>query len=364
MVWADGKTLTRKLGRTLFAAWVVCDAGCSHDQHAAPSDAEDGGSSASPRAPDSGAVARTADHDAGAGQTPRDVVRDAGIASEGPDPDGGAVAAGVARDASQATDARGDSSVNGSARASAGCGKSGRPSAGRVSVEGEHNYTFPEDYDGKVPFPLLLGFHAASNPIEELENLTRGSAFEQTHVRAFPKSKGSAWDYGTDMGRVLAMYDELLASYCIDTTRVFATGHSSGAQLIVQVLTDAHKADADHLRLTAVAPVAASHYGKLGRAVPVMYIQGKHDMVRNSDGSDVVQDFATANGCAATSMPYASAPSCMSSGKTVNDGCIQYDGCEAATVWCSHDDPQYGNTSHGWPCFATKAMYDFFAALP
>jgi hypothetical protein len=54
----------------------------------------------------------------------------------------------------------------------------------------------------------------------------------------------------------------------------------------------------------------------------------------------------------------------MSSGKTVTNGCIQYDGCKAQTVWCSHDDPQYSNTFHGWPCFATKTMYDFFAALP
>jgi polyhydroxybutyrate depolymerase len=256
-----------------------------------------------------------------------------------------------------------DASSSATPTASAGCGKSGRPSGGRVSVAGQHNYVFPAAYDGQRPFPLLLGFHAASNPIEQIENLTKGSELETHFVRAFPKSQGSAWDYNTDIAKVSAMYDELMSNYCIDTSRVFATGHSSGAQLIVQILTPARKADADHFKLKAVAPVAASRYGSVSRAIPVLYIQGSHDSVRNSDGSDVVKEFVSANGCMMTTKPYA-APMCTSSGKAVSNGCKQYDGCKAPTVWCSHDDPAYSNTSHGWPCFASKAMYDFFVALP
>jgi polyhydroxybutyrate depolymerase len=34
------------------------------------------------------------------------------------------------------------------------------------------------------------------------------------------------------------------------------------------------------------------------------------------------------------------------------------------TVWCSHNDPAYSNTNHGWPCFGTRAIYDFFTGLP
>jgi predicted esterase len=247
---------------------------------------------------------------------------------------------------------------------SPGCGKSGRPDKGRVSVQGERNYTFPTAYDGSQPFPLLIGFHAASNPIEQIETLTSGSAFETSHVRAFPKSKGSAWDYDADIARVRAMYDDLMANYCIDMSRVFATGHSSGAQLIVQILTPARKSDAAHLNFKAVAPVAASRYGTVGAAIPVLYIQAQHDTVRNSGGADVVREFVAANGCAMTTTAYTGAPSCMSGGKPVTSGCVQYEGCRAPTVWCSHDDPQYNNTFHGWPCFATKAMVDFFASLP
>lgn len=291
-----------------------------------------------------------------------------GALDAGSTPDGGA--AGAMADAGSRDDsgpgmAQGDSDGgNVGAKPSAGCGKSGRPTGGRVSVQSDHNYTFPTTYDGTRPFPLLIGFHAAGNPIDQIERLTMGSDFETNFVRAFPKSMGSAWNYGEDIGRVKAMYDDLMANYCLDMNRVFATGHSSGAQLIVQILTPANKADADHLKFTGVAPVAASRYGTVSRAIPVLYIQAQLDTVRNSSGSDVVKEFVTANGCMMTTKPYAATPSCMSSGKTVKNGCVQYDGCKVPTVWCSHDDPQYGTSFHGWPCFATKTMYDFFKSLP
>jgi polyhydroxybutyrate depolymerase len=33
------------------------------------------------------------------------------------------------------------------------------------------------------------------------------------------------------------------------------------------------------------------------------------------------------------------------------------------TIWCSHNDPNYSGTQHGVPCFAMKAMADFFTSL-
>lgn len=273
--------------------------------------------------------------------------------------------AGIQRDAEVEADAGVDAGEGGASHAavpSAGCGKSGRPSSGRVS-RSDQNYTFPAAYDGKTPLPLFIGFHAYSNPIDQIEKLTNGSGIEQQYVRAFPKSKGQGWDYQADIGHVLAMFDDLTSNYCIDKSRVFASGHSSGAQFIMQILTPQNSQDADKLNFLGVAPVAASHYGKVSRAIPVMYIQAQNDSVRKSNGADVVKDFTTANHCMTGTMPYTKAPTCMSSGKTVKDNCIQYDGCDAPTVWCSHDDPQYSNTYHGWPCFASRAMFDFFESL-
>jgi polyhydroxybutyrate depolymerase len=284
---------------------------------------------------------------------------DAGVE---PREDGGVLPdSGAPRDAGEVADAGSGGSTS-PAKPSAGCGKSGRPSSGIVTVANDHIYIFPASYDGTKPFPLLMGFHAASNPIDQIKKLTDGSDFEKNYVRAFGKSAGNEWVYNTDKAKVLAIYDDLMANYCIDTGRVFATGHSSGAQMIVQILIKS--ADAAHMNFKAVAPVAASNYGAIVSPIPVMYIQGAKDSVRNSNGADVVARFTKVNGCTTTTMPYSKVESCMSSGASVNPGCVDYQGCTQPTLWCSHNDSAYSGTSHGWPCFATKAMYDFFTGLP
>jgi hypothetical protein len=132
--------------------------------------------------------------------------------------------------------------------------------------------------------------------------------------------------------------------------------------MIVQILT--HSDAARHMNFKAVAPVAASDYGAITVPTPVMYIHGKMDNVRGNDGASTVARFRTANMCTTTTMPYPQVAGCSSGGTTVAPGCVRYDGCTVPTIWCSHNDPQYSNTNHGWPCFATKAMADFFAAQP
>ena len=257
---------------------------------------------------------------------------------------------------------------------SAGCtAAKPRPSGGSVTVSGKHYFTFPESYDGTKPLPVLVGFHGCGDvnrgtdlDSTEWMRLTKGSAFETGYVRAVPISAaaGGCWSYGTDITRVKAMYDELLADYCVDTSRVFATGHSSGAQFIVQILLNNHTADAQHLKFKGVAPVAASDYGAMKGPIPVMYIQGKMDQERGGgDGHETVAQFRTANSCETASTPYSAVMGCQSGTTAVNPGCVSYEGCDAPTVWCSHNDPAYGTTMHGVPCFGVKAMYDFFQSL-
>jgi poly(3-hydroxybutyrate) depolymerase len=257
---------------------------------------------------------------------------------------------------------------------SAGCTKATpRPQGGSVTANGEHYFTFPESYDGTKPLPVLVGFHGCAevNRGTDLEStewirLTEGSAFETEYVRAIPVSAatGGCWNYGNDITRVKAMYDELLADYCVDTSRIFATGHSSGAQFIVQILLNSHTADAEHLKFAGVAPVAASDYGAMTGPIPVMYIQGIMDAERgNGDGHETVEKFRAANSCDDASMPYPQVMGCQSDNGAVDPGCIVYEGCDAPTIWCSHNDPAYSGTMHGVPCFGVKAMYDFFQGL-
>lgn len=250
---------------------------------------------------------------------------------------------------------------------SPGCGKSGRPANGRVEVANTSIHMFPTTYDGMQPFPLLIALHACGNPNTEFVNLTNNTAFATDYVRTFPNTpdSGQCWtNYNGDIQRLNQQFDEIMNTYCIDMNRVFGTGHSSGAQFLVNVLS--HRTDAEHIKFKGVAPVAADPYN-VALPTPVMYIAGQNDTERSAmSASNTVARFRTANMCQTTSMPYTAVMGCNStdSGRPMVDpGCIIYDGCTVPTIWCSHNDPSYSGTQHGVPCFAMKAMSDFFAGL-
>jgi polyhydroxybutyrate depolymerase len=263
----------------------------------------------------------------------------------------------------------------GSATPSPGCGTdtAKRPADGKIYVAGESWLLFPQSYDGTTPLPVLFGFHGCGTGNRgdasrtEYTDLTNNTAFATEYIRAIPLSADNqgCWNYNTDIVRVKALYDKLANEHCIDTSRVFATGHSSGAQFIVQILSgNNHTADAAHFKFKGVAPVAASAYGPVTTPTAIMYIQNVFDTVRNSSGKDVVDLFVAGNSCSMTSMPLTvDGAGCNSGGTTVNPGCVKYDGCDVPTIWCSHNDPAYSNTGHGVPCFTAKATDEFFKSL-
>ncbi|HYQ04509.1 MAG TPA: hypothetical protein VER96_37810 [Polyangiaceae bacterium] len=254
------------------------------------------------------------------------------------------------------------------AQPSAGCSmKTPRPSGGTVTVANTSIYKFPESYDGSKPFPLLIALHACGNPNTEFVSITDNTDFGTGYVRAFPNTpdSGQCWsNYAGDVARVIAQYDELMSKYCIDQSRVFATAHSSGAQLLVNILS--HKADAQHLNLKGIAPVAADPYN-VAVPMPVLYIDGVMDNQRSADSAkNTVAKFRASNSCMDTSKPYSAIMTCNSTESghpMVNPGCNIYDGCSVPTIWCAHNDPAYSGTQHGIPCFAIKSMIDFFAGL-
>jgi len=247
---------------------------------------------------------------------------------------------------------------------SAGCGKSGLPAGGVVTVADQYILTFPATYDGKKPMPVVFGFHGANRTNVDFRGndaATQGGDFEKNYVMAYVKRVGTDWtsQLAANFARFDAVYDVLANSYCIDTARVFAMGHSSGAQFISNLVCRPEP------RLRGVAPVASSPYSGNCRAIPVMIIHGKMDNQRGNDGSAYVAQFVMRNGCMSTTDPYPVATcNSIAGGSLVHPGCVQYQGCgKNPTIWCSHDDPNYSGTNHGWPCFANKAIFDFFGGL-
>lgn len=250
---------------------------------------------------------------------------------------------------------------------SAGCGKSGKPANGKVTVQGELIVDFPSAYDGTKPYPLVIALHACGNQNTQWEGqFNKVPAFGTDYVRMMPNTtdSGQCWNnYNNNIARIKKQYDDALANYCIDTSRVFGVGHSSGAQMLVNILS--HKADADHLKLRGVAPVAADPYN-VAVPMPVLYIDGIMDNQRSAtSATNTVAKFRAANGCMDSSKTYTPIMACKSAGggSQVDPGCKIYDGCKVPTIWCAHNDPDYSNTQHGIPCFGVQSIYDFFKSL-
>lgn len=245
------------------------------------------------------------------------------------------------------------------ARPSAGCGVGGRPEGGLVTLDAEHIYRFPEAYDGVTPLPLVFAFHANANPAAQFLDATRGTPLDAGFVMAFPKSVGMGWAIEVDGARFDGVYAELLATYCIDESRVFAMGHSSGAQFIEQLLCQGES------RFRAVAPSAGASTCASWSPIPTLFIHGQNDTERlnidDADGAKALAGYVTSNTCQPSTLGYDVA-SCTRGDMLVNPGCVSYEGCAAPLVQCSHDDPNYGGTNHGWPCFANQAVFDFFAS--
>lgn len=256
---------------------------------------------------------------------------------------------------------------------STGCtaASNGRPANGIDYEPGDSWLIFPESYDGTMPYPVLFGWHGCGSynfgdgARTEWLDATRNSGFEDDYIVAAPlAASGSCYEYDTDIERSKAVYDKLIENYCVDTSRVFGTGHSSGAGFVVEILANAD--DFAHFNFRGIAPVSAWVVGGDWAQVPVMYIQGITDSERGGgDGRDVVDKFASTNDCGMTSTTYEPVAACNSSdgGGAVNDGCISFEECAKTTVWCSHDDPNYSGTFHGIPCFFGQAAYDFFENL-
>ena len=248
---------------------------------------------------------------------------------------------------------------------SAGCGNTTVPAVDAVA---NNLLYFPPGYDGTTPTPLVFGFHGAGRTNVEqrtVDSRTADSEIEANYIVAYMKSAGNAWDLNTDYPRFQAALQQIEAIACVDTAHIFAFGHSSGAQFIVQMLGNPSVRET---RFAAIAPVSSSDFGNPAWSpVPTLLIHGLNDTARpgDNDGARDISQYAESNQCAATRTPLA-VPTCASfaGDVPVNPGCVQYDGCAAPTLFCNHNDPNYlenGNpTNHGWPCFANSQIFQFF----
>jgi polyhydroxybutyrate depolymerase len=245
---------------------------------------------------------------------------------------------------------------------SAGCGKAAAFTSGNHELEvGGATRTFivdlPNGYDEDEAYPLLFGFHGRGFSAAEFRSSSYGnmlSAASSEAIVVHPDALGEperAWATETDRDLVFfdGLFEALTAGLCVDESRVFATGHSSGGYF-----TNLLGCERGNL-LRAIAPVAGGGPFGTGGREPVCerplsawIAHAENDQtVLFSNGEGSLDYWLTSDDCNESSRPTSPAP------------CVAYSGCAGglAVHWCVYE------TGHDWPTFAPGGIWSFFDSL-
>jgi polyhydroxybutyrate depolymerase len=203
-----------------------------------------------------------------------------------------------------AAEAPGTDGVRPAAVPSDGCAgpaaSSGWPEEGSLIIDGvERTWQVhvPPAHDGVTPVPLVLLLHGLGEDAGIIRNFTTsGLPDEEGFVVVAPLGSGLVtrwmWDLddteydlslaNPDIAFIAALIDELGATLCLDTSRIYAAGYSNGAigvSALGCVLED---------RIAAIAGVAAlTDFGDacaVVRPVPTLGIHGADDPYVLLDG--------------------------------------------------------------------------------
>jgi len=252
---------------------------------------------------------------------------------------------------------------------SAGCGKANPPQgAGALTIRGaqaQYVVTLPANYDPNTPVPLIFGFHGRGRTHVQFQTVDASNIQTELGSRAvmvYPKTQGGdGWNFAAEVPPSVeffeALYPQTLNNYCIDTSRIFLVGHSSGAYF-TEILACRFGE-----RFRGIGAVAGNlqEMNCSDARFAALLVHGTMDSVVSFAGGMQARDYYEGrNGCDNSSVPGAVSP------------CIQYQDCDAGlpVQWCQHTEPTYTDantgrpTNHGWPSFASRAISQFLFSLP
>lgn len=227
-----------------------------------------------------------------------------------------------------------------------------------------YNLLVPAGHDGSKTFPLVFELHgnggdgAGMRKTLDLETASAGGA-----ILVYPDGFGgwdleSAPDKNDDIKFVRALIDTIGKTYCVDTSRVFATGYSNGGyfanQLACKVGAAVFRGIASH---AGGGPYGADaeydDQGNLicaGKPVAALISHGTSDgSVALSEGKSSRDEWKRVNGCKDATDPFDPSP------------CVAYQGCAAGrpVVYC--EVPGLGHVP--WPEGGAKATWSFLSKL-
>lgn len=276
----------------------------------------------------------------------------------------------------------------GASTASAGCGVASAYATGGVQLELDAGIdgdglrgaylVLPEDYDPAVPHRLVVGYAGTNWVGQQIRPYLDLEGGGEAEIFVYPDPLWRDFDgWGNLGGWVLGphaapadgmgdfvftevLLDHLEDSLCIDTERVFVTGHSWGgdmAQVVACFLGD---------RVTASAPVAAnrpywfedgsSWVTCAGDAAVWTFFGIADDHFTWQDypgqyGDECTEFWLDARGCDD------SEPTDLGLGAT--DECVAHGGCSAPVQYCLYG----ADAGHQVPAYYSAAVMDWFRSF-
>jgi polyhydroxybutyrate depolymerase len=156
----------------------------------------------------------------------------------------------------------------------------------------------PAGYTGSKKLPLVLNLHGSESTARAQEKFSgMDAASDADHfLVAYPQAviaDGTGYDWNipgqpmvngklppasapSDVTFLTALVRDLAGRYCVDLSRVYATGVSGGGRMASQLACDASSV------VAAIAPVAGLRYPSpcpAARAVPVIAFHGTADLI-------------------------------------------------------------------------------------
>ncbi|HVJ20888.1 MAG TPA: hypothetical protein VM686_36005 [Polyangiaceae bacterium] len=268
--------------------------------------------------------------------------------------------------------------------ASAGCGKSNPTSGERQLVVGARTGLYivsvPSNYDPAQPYPLGFAFHGRNRNHQNCQNEADCAGFQAVmgeqallvymqSLREPIDAEMSGWESSEERDANVEFFSSVLSvledEYCVDRSRVFVAGTSSGASFAN--LLACRFGD----RLLAAAPVSGAMPEQEGcQGTPAaLVIHGIDDPhVPFASGEEARDLYVQRSGCTTNTAPELAVM--HGDIRTKRDamqedhGCVDYQGCDVPVRWCEHSYGGYDNSTHGWPPNGGQLIWDFVQGLP
>jgi polyhydroxybutyrate depolymerase len=254
---------------------------------------------------------------------------------------------------------------------SAGCTKANpTPPEGSQTImtggqSAMYNVNLPDGYDPTKPMPLGFGFHGFGNgACGPTQGECRGFAMLPA-VTVYMKSISDGWEQGAVLEQNITYWQDVLAhmkaEYCIDESRVFIAGVSSGGQFI-EHLTCRFGDMLWQTTAVCAGPVGSATNNCKGTP-PLLIIHGVTDNLDNN-GLGVAEIFAERNGCSeALPAGFEQARAEMQAARDAEEAkhvCLDWEGCTKNPLrFCISSQITYNNLTHGWPMVGGELIGDF-----